>query len=501
VGTEIELKFRLPARSMAALAKGQLPGARSGHAERTRLVSTYFDTAKYKLRRHGLSLRIREAHGKRLQTVKSARSEPIGRGEWEAEIDSPSPDIARASDSPLRKFGARKLKRKLKPAFKTLVRRTTLPLRSGKSEIELAIDRGRIAAGARHCRIAEVEIELKRGRPAELFRLARRLEHRMAAELYLASKAQRGYALDEGKDDPVHFAEPIRLPRDIPAIDAFKVIARSTIRHFAGNADAVRAREAEGVHQMRVGLRRTRAAISIFADMLPGRRTERVKSELKWLTNELAPARELDVFMRKKVTPATRRSISKRGARVLKKQFAARRRRAFARAAAAISSSRYRLLLIDIHEWLETQIQARTEIARTAVDRFAGGVLDHRLRKIRKDGKQLQALSAHDRHKLRIKIKKIRYAIEFFESLHAGRKRKHLAQLSGHLKGLQGALGSLNDLAAHRGMAADAALGAPRAHRRARAFVAGVLLGEEEETAKPLLKDAAKAIKQLGKTP
>jgi CHAD domain-containing protein len=85
------------------------------------------------------------------------------------------------------------------------------------------------------------------------------------------------------------------------------------MRHFADNADAIRAGDAEGIHQMRVGLRRTRAAISLFAAMLPKARTERIKSELEWLTNELAPARELDVFMRKKVEPATRDSITKRG--------------------------------------------------------------------------------------------------------------------------------------------------------------------------------------------
>lgn len=380
MGVETELKFRLPVRSMATLAKGQIPGARGGRSEHSRLVSTYFDTAKHKLRRHGLSLRVREAHGKRLQTVKSAVPDAIGRGEWEAEIGGASPDIERASDSPLQAFSAKKLKRKLKPVFRTLVQRTTVPLRSGAAEVELAIDRGRIAAGRRQSRIAEAELELKRGRPTELFRLARALERRMAAELYLASKAQRGYELGEGKENPVHFAEPIGLPHDMPAIDAFKSIARSTIRHFADNADAVRARDAEGIHQMRVGLRRTRAAISIFADMLAGGRTERVKSELKWLTGELAAAREIDVFMRKKVVPATRRSISKRGERALKSEFAARQRQAFTRAATAVGSSRYRLLLIDVHEWLQTQIQPRTKAARTEVDTFASDVLQHRLK-------------------------------------------------------------------------------------------------------------------------
>jgi CHAD domain-containing protein len=125
-------------------------------------------------------------------------------------------------------------------------------------------------------------------------------------------------------------------------------------------------------------------------------------------------------------------------------------------------------------------------------------VVHRRLKKIRKGGKHLEALSARDRHKLRIKVKKVRYALEFFESLHTGRERKRLARLSKLLKALQSALGSLNDFVAHRDMIKDAALDAPRAHRRARAFTAGIILGREEAATRPLLKDAARAIKQLG---
>ncbi|XIA64527.1 CHAD domain-containing protein [Bradyrhizobium sp. TZ2] len=72
-------------------------------------------------------------------------------------------------------------------------------------------------------------------------------------------------------------------------IEGFRAIARSTLRHFSGNADAVRNLHPEGVHQMRVGLRRLRAAISLFSKALPGAKTEGIKTELRWLTNELAP--------------------------------------------------------------------------------------------------------------------------------------------------------------------------------------------------------------------
>jgi inorganic triphosphatase YgiF len=469
--------------------------------DRTRLISTYFDTAKHKLRRHGLTLRVRKAGANRIQTVKADTRGQTVRGEWEAEIGSVTPDLRQAADSPLQKFGAKKLRRKLKPVFKTMIRRTTVPLRSGPAEIELAIDQGRIAAGRRSSRIDEVELELKRGDPSELFRLARAVERRAEAELYLASKADRGYELIQGKLHHAHFAKPITLQRDIPAIEAFRIIASSTIQQFSRNADAVRAHDPEGIHQMRVGLRRTRAAISIFAEMLPGSRTERMKSELKWLTNELAAARELDVFMRKKVRPAQGDSATKRGARAIKKEFADRRRRAFTQAGTAVASSRYRQLLIDVLEWLETEPHARAHDARRSVAEFAKDVLRHRMKNIRKSGKDLHALSAHERHKLRIKIKKIRYALEFFDSLYAGKERRKLAFVSKSLEALQDALGSLNDFAAHRELTTESALHAPRAHRRARAFVAGVILGKEEEATKPILKTVNKAIKRLGPVP
>lgn len=85
--------------------------------------------------------------------------------------------------------------------------------------------------------------------------------------------------------------------------EAFDVIAYSTLRHFSLNADGVRSLDSEAVHQMRVGLRRLRAAISRFKSVLPGNSTAKIKTDLKWLTNELAPAREIDVLVRERIRP------------------------------------------------------------------------------------------------------------------------------------------------------------------------------------------------------
>jgi inorganic triphosphatase YgiF len=496
MGIETELKFRVPQRGLQTLRSRKIPGSTMGESSENDLRSIYFDTPRLKLKRRGLSLRVRKAGGKHVQTIKADAPASFGRGEWETEVNDGFPDLRKVKGTPLKQIGAKKLRRKLKPIFETSVHRTVVPVRTGGSEIELAIDRGNIKAGRRSSRIEEVELELKRGRPADLFRLAKTMERRSEAELYLRTKSERGYELAQGNEGQVVFAETIELGKGAAAGDAFRTIARSCVRHFADNADAVRACDPEGVHQMRVGLRRLRAAISIFASLLPDRRTERIRTELKWLTDELAPAREIDVFVKQEIKPLGSGVVPRRASKALEEQFAAKRDSAFARARRTVDSARFRALLLDVLTWIEGSHDHSADQAGAAATRFATDVLRRQVRKVLKQGKHLAKLSAHGRHKVRIRVKKIRYAVEFFESLFPKRRRKALARLSRRLRRIQDALGSLNDLIAHRQMAAAAALHAPRRNRRARAFASGVIVGREEEAAKPLMKVA---IREVGK--
>ena len=111
--------------------------------------------------------------------------------------------------------------------------------------------------------------------------------------------------------------------------------------------------------------------------------------------------------------------------------------------------------------WIEAQ-HGRTDVAKGELGEFAAELLDRRMRKAHKDAEKLQEMTASERHKFRIRMKKIRYAAEFFESLfHSKRERKALARFSRHAKKIQDALGSLNDFLADRKMAAEAALHAP----------------------------------------
>jgi len=67
------------------------------------------------------------------------------------------------------------IERELQPIFETRVERLIMPLRFGRSNIELALDCGRINTPGHHLSISEFEIELKDGDRRDIAMLARRL--------------------------------------------------------------------------------------------------------------------------------------------------------------------------------------------------------------------------------------------------------------------------------------------------------------------------------------
>src|SRR5262249_18462522 len=151
-----------------------------------------------------------------------------------------------------------------------------------------------------------LELELKRGESAELFKIARVLAEEVPVQLAVKSKAERGYALIAGEEPEAVKAAPVALTPDWSRQAAFKAIARSCLHHFVANKPATLRGDPEGVHQMGVALRRLRAAISLFADMLLDAQTKEMKTQFKWITRALGPARELDVFISRVVKPIAR---------------------------------------------------------------------------------------------------------------------------------------------------------------------------------------------------
>jgi inorganic triphosphatase YgiF len=453
---EIEIKLETPAPAATRLSKASwLRKLATAPAKRRKLVSVYYDTRKCRLHEAGLSLRVRRDGDKTVQTIKAGDA-GFSRKEWETEIARRRPDLARAKGTALDQFNLKKLRRKLRPMFETSVQRMTIPVRYCGSKLEIAVDRGQVKTGRKREPISEIEIELKKGEPGPAVKLARRIANETNAAYGPLPKAARGYSLSAGTQRQPVFAEEIRLDPDLSTADCLKAIGLSCLHHLAANADAVVDGAAEGVHQMRVGLRRLRAAISVFKQLLAGPETEAIKQELKWLTEQLGPARDMDVLVEESVVPLQRAIPEKHEIAALKIDLKGRRRSGFERAAAAAQSDRYRKLILDTALWLgggswstsaDELIAARR--GRRGVN-FASEEISRRAGKICKKLNKLENLNERQRHKLRIAIKKLRYASEFFAGLYnRGKARRRRRQYDSVLKGLQSALGKLNDIRVH----------------------------------------------------
>src|SRR5262249_53666616 len=123
--------------------------------------------------------------------------------------------------------------------------------------------------------------------------------------------------------------------------------------------------------------------------------------------------------------------------------------------------------------------------------------------KILKKVAKIELLNAERRHKLRIAIKKLRYASEFFSSLFAGRKRDaRLKRFSKMLEDLQDALGTLNDIASHKQVARQLIQSTkPARHQLEKALAMGFIEGQEQIQAARCLKAARKAADRLAEAP
>jgi triphosphatase len=503
---EIELKLEAPAADLARLARSSLIPA-AGKRTST-LVSVYFDTAKLKLRNKGLSLRVRRAGRRHVQTIKQdaeASAALFDRNEWERHIAGAQPDLDAASDTALAPLLSKKLRRNLKPVFETRVRRTVIPIQRGESEIELTIDKGKVKAGSQSSPLCEVELELKRGESAELFKLARALADEVPLQLAVKSKAEQGYALVAGEEPAAVKAGPVALTPDASGEAAFAVIARACLHQLVANRPAMQNGDPEGVHQMRVALRRLRAAISLFSEMLAGPQTDAMKAELKWITGELGPARELDVFVQCVVRPVAEGKPRRAGMAVLSKELRKKREGAFARAQAAIQTTRFRALVLAAAEWIESGDWTRNADALACALRerpiaaMAADELRRRRKKIVQTGARLSQIDPQRRHKLRIRAKKLRYASEFFADAFPGKgaARRHKDFVAALAK-LQHTLGDLNDIAVHEALTEriideEAAGDRRRRGRAKKAFAAGRLSGREEARAASVLREAEHA--------
>jgi triphosphatase len=286
--------------------------------------------------------------------------------------------------------------------------------------------------------------------PAMLYDLAPELPKVVQIRPEMQRKAGRSHGPLGGTDVPQSVqAGPVTLDPAMTVEAALQRVGQQCLNHLLRNEPAALVGEPEGVHQMRVAIRRLRSVLSALKPMLPAEHHRWASEELWWLTHALAPTRNWDIFTVELLRPVSDALPSRHEMKHLVSAAERSRRAAFDDAKQAILSQRHTEAMLQLLRWFAARawrdqpISENTALLLAPVVDVAPDLIERCHRKARRRCKRFEELTPAARHKLRIALKKLRYTIEFLGSLF---DKHEVRAFVIRLKSLQDYLGHANDV-------------------------------------------------------
>lgn len=343
-------------------------------------------------------------------------------------------------------------------------RRSLLPLSGEAAPLTAELLAGKLRAVAAEQPVARLRLA---GDVAPVLALARRL----AADLPLlpaaAALAEDARALARPEQ-----CRPRRQgPPDLGAARRVEDALAAAMGHLLGvmliQAPLCRAQAGpEGVHQMRVALRRLRSVLRVFRAAVRCDAVRAFDDGLQALARLLGTARDLDVFLRGIGAKVAAALPGERRIAQLLRAVEARRVAAYAALRAELDGPGFRALVLDglalilERPWQAEAAQApdQAEVLAEPLAEFAAALLDKRWHKLCAEGEEIRRLDDAALHELRLMAKRLRYAAELFAPLWPGKAARRFLK---RLAALQEELGLANDVVVARGIVAGLGTAAP----------------------------------------
>ena len=445
---EVELKLRLPPGSRAILEASSVFAA--APARDLHQITTYFDTHDRALNRAGLTLRVRKIGAARIQTVRSRanrRGVATSRNEWEWRIGQNVPDIRRLESIAALAEVAATLKGRLEPVFVTDIRRTVRLLRlDDNSVVEAAIDQGIIKAGRAREAVSELELESKAGPLEPLYRLAAGLQAIVPVWISPESKAARGWHLRSPRQ--VAGAQTALVPklrRSARAAQGFREIFAATLGHLMANIGPTLHGLVEGVHEMRIAIRATRATLRLFEHHLDNNTRIRFDLELQRFGQIFGTARDWDVFCLRTL-PDAGAELAAGSLRDLKARAELERQRAHEAVVAAIRGQEFTALVLGLAVWVEASAKRPNLLGDERMGKRLGTVAPALLDRVNREAmtraRHIGRLAPAELHRLRKSLKRLCFDIGNFAGLFPHRAAKRYGDRCNEVVDI---LGVIND--------------------------------------------------------
>jgi triphosphatase len=435
--TDSEVEWQLDAQDLRPVARwlehaqhnGGVEGISIGRGGTTTHLDTYADTDDRRLDRAGYSVRVRRAtRGPTAEATLKAlgqfRADALRiRRELSEEIDVDEPEaIAQAAGPVAQRVRALIGPRKLLPLFTVQTRRRAYPLAAdGVPSGELLLDESTIRSpdGGVLGRLRRVEAEVPESAVPAVGALVSALQSACGLQPAVFSKYEAALAASGShRTEPESFGTTTITPQDTIGQVALAVLRRQFAALRASEPGARLGDDIEELHDMRVASRRLRAAVSLFADVLPAD-AERLRPELAWLGSTIGAVRDLDVQLAELDDWAAGLPEAD-GAALEHLRSLLLEERAAARAAMllALDTSRYERLVRRFGTMLRSRSGIRSAAARTV----ARQIVEQRHRAVRKRLKRINRGTDEpvEYHELRIAAKRFRYALEFLGDVYPG---------------------------------------------------------------------------------
>lgn len=484
---EIELKLLVGSQQLDGLRERLEANSNAFSSQASQfLESRYFDTTDRRLRARGVTLRVRRVGDRFVQALKT-RSKEGGahsvRGEWECEVASMEPDLQAIVDlTALDRLGKVR-QEELAFVFATRVERRLVLVEqpvpgAPPAIIEVAFDRGDIVIGGDDTDeagkgqghgepLSEVELELKVGTTRGLYYLLAEMRTWVPVRFAVGDKAEHGYRLANGAAPTATHASHPALDTKMTVGEALDKILHNCLAQWLANiAAASDGRDIEGVHQLRIAVRRCRSALSLFTEAI-GRDARRAWNDrLKSVIAATGSARQLDVFL-SETMPAVasgRADEDMVALQALTRRAEEDRASAYAPVGAFLDGRIHADLVLDFASWLAlggwhdaASANGRRVLASPVVE-LARRLLEKRHKRVKKLGRHFARLSDADLHQVRLALKSLRYGVEFLRGLFPGKAAKRYSKAA---SSLQDVLGQLNDQVETRALLGHLAKGAP----------------------------------------
>ena len=241
----------------------------------------------------------------------------------------------------------------------------------------------------------------------------------------------------------------VNLDPDMRADIAAKYIYSHLLKAIKDNEQGTIAdTDSEFLHDFRVAVRRTRAGLSQLKNLLPDGINASYVDFFSWLGQITGPTRDLDVYLlnfsgyKNSLPESLRDDLNPLYDFLLVKQ-----QKAHKELAGKLRTAKYLSTISEWEQYLKEQAPLKPvePNAKLTIKQLADRRLWKNYKRVLQEGDAIDEYSPSEAlHDLRKSCKKLRYLLEFFQSLYQEQQIKHFIK---NLKGLQEVLGNFQDYA------------------------------------------------------